>query len=220
VVIKPNRSSCGKGVRVFRRQGDMLIDGEGRSWTPEALLESVSAHSKRAHIIQERVFNHEDLAVLSGAAGLQTVRVVTILDRVGDPRILGAFFRAIVGNNWVDNIDMGRTGNLWVLLDAATGTMTEATMVGNGHTQVTHHPDTGREFAGQVIPMWAGVLDLARRAARAVWPVRTVGWDIAVTPSGPVLLEGNVWYAPPNIGQPMRDVFEAMHSTLPTNGIE
>jgi Sugar-transfer associated ATP-grasp len=44
------------------------------------------------------------------------------------------------------------------------------------------------------VPMWEAVCELAKKAASAFWPVGAVGWDIAVTREGPVLVEGNtVW---------------------------
>jgi hypothetical protein len=215
IVIKPTRSFCGKGVRVLHRQGDVLIDGRGRGWTPAEVVDSLRAHSKSAHVIQERIFNHEDLAVLSGGPGLQTIRLMTVLTRSGKPQIVGSFFRAIVGSNWIDNIDMGRTGNLWVTLDSQTGRMLNVTIVGKGIRDVTHHPDTGRQFAGETIPLWPDVVDLAFRAARAMAPVRTIGWDIAVTPTGPVLVEGNFWYGPPNGGRSMKEVFSVLAAELP-----
>ena len=34
------------------------------------------------------------------------------------------------------------------------------------------------------------------RAARAFAPLRTIGWDVAITPDGPSLIEGNVTWDP------------------------
>ena len=39
--------------------------------------------------------------------------------------------------------------------------------------------------------MWREILDLLQEAARVVPSVRYVGWDVAVTPDGPLLVEGN-----------------------------
>ncbi len=217
VVTKPGRSSYGKGVRVFRRQGDVLVDGEGEGWTPAALVGALRADPNSSHVIQERIFNHEDLAVLSGGPGLQTVRVITCIMRSGEPVVLAAFFRSVVGSNWIDNHVHGGTGNLIVDLDHRTGTMLKAQREspGDGFVEVTRHPDTGRVLAGERIPLWNEVLDLALRSARAVAPVRTVGWDVAVTPSGPVLVEGNFWYDPPAEGFRMNELFSALAADRP-----
>jgi hypothetical protein len=39
---------------------------------------------------------------------------------------------------------------------------------------------------------------LVFRAARHFLPLRASGWDVAVTPQGPRILEGNVWWDPTN----------------------
>jgi len=69
---------------------------------------------------------------------------------------------------------------------------------GTGVEPVTHHPITGMEIEGAVLPGWEALRTLALRCARLFRPLRTVGWDIALTPSGPVVVEGNRWWDPPN----------------------
>jgi hypothetical protein len=41
-------------------------------------------------------------------------------------------------------------------------------------------------------------------------PVRTIGWDIAITPNGPVILEANIWWGAPNEHRRMYVILEAM----------
>lgn len=55
----------------------------------------------------------------------------------------------------------------------------------------TVHPKTGVRFKGFVIPFWNEVLKLTEQASAVVPEVGYVGWDIAITPSGPVVVEGN-----------------------------
>jgi hypothetical protein len=142
---------------------------------------------------------------------------MTYIMRSGEPVVLAAFFRSVVGSNWTDNHVHGVTGNLIVDLDHRTGAMLKAQREtpGEGYVEVTRHPDTGRVLAGEHIPMWDEVLDLVRRSARAVAPVRTVGWDVAVTPTGPVLVEGNFWYDPPTEGFRMNELFSALAADRP-----
>ena len=42
---------------------------------------------------------------------------------------------------------------------------------------------------------WEEARALALRAAAAFAPLRTVGFDIAPTPAGPVLIEANAWWS-------------------------
>ena len=41
---------------------------------------------------------------------------------------------------------------------------------------------------------------LAKALAVAFMPMRAIGWDIAVTPEGPVCVEGNARWDPPKFG--------------------
>jgi hypothetical protein len=51
--------------------------------------------------------------------------------------------------------------------------------------------DTGGVIEGRVLPLWQETIAMACRAHAAFAPRVIVGWDIAVTPKGPVLIEGN-----------------------------
>ena len=53
------------------------------------------------------------------------------------------------------------------------------------------HPITGVRFEGFEIPFFNEAVDLCKRAAMVVPQVQYVGWDVAITPSGPVIIEGN-----------------------------
>ena len=53
------------------------------------------------------------------------------------------------------------------------------------------HPDTGITFIGYQIPMLPEAIALAKKAAMVIPQMRHVGWDIAITPDGPVIVEGN-----------------------------
>jgi hypothetical protein len=55
-------------------------------------------------------------------------------------------------------------------------------------------------FRGFAIPLWAEACALVERAALAFLPLRTIGWDVAVTPRGALLIEGNVTWDPPQLG--------------------
>jgi hypothetical protein len=62
---------------------------------------------------------------------------------------------------------------------------------------VSEHPDTQVRFEGKKIPEWSSIIDICKRAASAFSGVRLVGWDVALTPEGPILIEGNATWGLP-----------------------
>ena len=81
-------------------------------------------------------------------------------------------------------------GGITCRLDIDTGRI-----ISNGHSEELEefvaHPDSGIVFKGYQIPMAEQCKALALRAAAMYPGFRYVGWDICVTPDGPVLVEGN-----------------------------
>ena len=55
----------------------------------------------------------------------------------------------------------------------------------------THHPESGYPIAEFQLPMIGEVRAFVDALARHVPQVQYVGWDIALTSSGPVVIEGN-----------------------------
>jgi len=67
--------------------------------------------------------------------------------------------------------------------------------VGPGYDSHAHvhvkHPDSGFVIADFQLPMIDEVKAFVDQVARVVPQVQYVGWDIVVSPDGPVLVEGN-----------------------------
>jgi hypothetical protein len=53
------------------------------------------------------------------------------------------------------------------------------------------HPVTGARVKGFRLPDWHRALDLTLRAHRVFYDFPSIGWDVALTPEGPVLVEAN-----------------------------
>lgn len=81
-------------------------------------------------------------------------------------------------------------------IDLATGRLRAfgRTKPAFGGTTYTAHPDTGFVFADVRIPFWDELQELVRAAARELAPLRAIGWDVAITPDRPVLIEANHTY--------------------------
>lgn len=201
-IIKPTRGTYGKGIMCFVRNGDNAFIDVSSSIQYEAKdIYDMMRTSNNNFVIQERLINHPRLLQLSDAMGLQTLRILTFVNKQGQSMILAAFFKPIVGQNITDNHDHGRTGNLLADVILDKGTLTSAvkfTPNVSGITTVTSHPKTGISFEGFNIPLWDEVCRLAKDVALKFLPLRIIGWDIAVTPNGPYIIEGNIFSDPTN----------------------
>ena len=87
-------------------------------------------------------------------------------------------------------MDTLSSGSIGCPVDLGTGEL------GSGYTMISSsplakHPDTGAPFNAFQLPHWEATLDLATRAHRIFAGLAFVGWDIALTDDGPVIVEGN-----------------------------
>src|SRR4051812_12911040 len=190
-IVKPSRSAHGDGVAIYRK-------GVAAAAVFDAL------HNSRRwnrFVIQERVRNHAAITDLSGSETLQTIRLTTWVTPDSRIELLRAFFKIAVGDNITDNYNAGATGNLKGNIDPTTGKLAKAIQAsseGIGFSEISTHPFTAKSISGFRIPDWPAVMALAEQAARVFLPLRTVGWDVAVTPEGPTLIEGNPFWDPSN----------------------
>jgi hypothetical protein len=221
-VVKPSDGLYGYGFRLFRRDGEMFTDHFGAVHTAKTILQILEEDPRfSSYVVQSRLVGHPDLQRLSRTDALQCIRIVTLVERDGSASVIHAHMKIIVGSNTVDNIDRGKTGNIHGAVDLQSGTLTGGnimTLDGSGNRRCTHHPGTGALLTGLPIPLWHEACALARKAAPAFFPLRTIGWDIGLTPSGPVLLEANNWYDPPPLrqGLSMRELVHRLESALPS----
>lgn len=201
-VVKPAAGVYGQGVNVYKRTAAGFLDASGTERTASALYETLRSDDRyRRFVIQERLRSHPDLERLSGTAALQTARLVTWVRSDGEVEIYRMALKIIAGGGVTDNYEDGRTGNLIANIGIEEGTLEPAIGGGPngiGFRVVREHPKTGVAFSGFHVPYWQEARRLVSRAASLFWPIRTIGWDVAFTPDGPVLIEGNMWWDPPS----------------------
>ncbi|HTI33529.1 MAG TPA: sugar-transfer associated ATP-grasp domain-containing protein [Miltoncostaea sp.] len=202
IVVKPSAGVHGRGVRVLRRDGDLLRDlgVQGGDVTPAELHDAMVGDPEfPVWVIQERVRNAPEVARLGSADILQTARVVTVVHPDGTVSVVQCILKVAAGGGAIDNYRGGATGNgiVWVAPDGTLGPVRSLRPDGHGHRTTPDLPATGQRVQGEVLPRWDEALDLARRAAELFLPARSIGWDIALTPDGPMIIEGNMWWDPP-----------------------
>lgn len=134
--------------------------------------------------LEEVIVQHPDMAALCPNS-VNTIRVMTAC--AGEKAvILYAGLRVGAGAD-VDNFHAGGMG---VHVDTETGLLRGAAINKEG-VEFADHPVTGVHFDGRPLPMWDEVRRICLEAAHVNPNIHVVGWDVAVTPDGPVFVEGN-----------------------------
>ena len=178
IIYKPLSDSCGHGIAVY----DLTHD------TAETLYQTISKLPEG--VVEGYVKQHPDMCRFSNQS-VNTVRVVTVnaFDKI---HILYAAFRMGGGNAVVDNF---HAGGVLALLNLDTGIIeTDAIdLAGNSYDM---HPVTKEPILGFQIPYWEDIVAMLQTAGKIIPGIGYVGWDVAVTENGPILIEGNTAPAP------------------------
>lgn len=170
LILKPTRGRRGQGIRVI----------DDASWSgalpDEGLL---------VPFVQQADYAND---IFSGATN--TVRALMLRDERG-PFLAAAVHR--FGTEASTPVDNWSHGGLCAGIDVLEGTLGPAVYHPRGMTLdwTDHHPDTRSEITGIRIPGWASVHALVEEVGRQFPFLMHVGWDIAITNHGPVIIEGN-----------------------------
>lgn len=167
--------------------------GKGGSSVETLCLPADMAECKRLYerlvnddkIVEERIRQHPDIAGFNPSS-VNTMRLSTILTD-GDTVLLAPSIRLGCNGYSADNFD---SGGLSVMIDLPTGRMLNGGFNKDGEW-FTSHPESGKKIDGFVIPYWDEVKKLCLEASKEIPEAYYIGWDVAVTPDGPVLVEGN-----------------------------
>lgn len=194
-IAKPAEGCCGRGVeKIVTKDYPCALNIYWKllSYSKPYLLEDI--------IEQHPMIN----AIYPGA--VNTVRAVTINDN-GTVRIVCTFFRIGNTNSCVDNFN---NGGMVAPVDVETGTV-YCDAVDKNKKSYAVHPMSGSKIAGFVFPDWEEAMRIVYCAAREVPQVGYVGWDVAFTPNGPCLVEGNNF--------PGHDIYQLPAQTCDKNGM-
>jgi putative polysaccharide biosynthesis protein len=178
----------GHGVSLWQRQPDGSYCGDFGSGMSLAELYTRLCALSLEHplIVQPRLTNHGELQTISGK-GLSTVRVVTVRDVHGNIEVALACFRMAVGQLVADNFAAGGLASPVRLEDGRLGPAVFKSRPG----VFPVHPDTGAAILGRHLPHWREVMQLAIAGHQEFKALPSIGWDIAITEAGPVIVEGN-----------------------------
>jgi len=174
VWLKPRRGGNGEGHR--------------RSTVDTHLLAALASLCE-THTVQALEANHPQLRELCPDS-LASLRVRTLHDGSGTLNLFGyADLKLARRGSIVSNVSRGGVS---AIVDEAGRLQNEA--IDLGGTRYQAHPDTGIRFEGRAVPFYEEAVALCRRAHLALAPdLFVIGWDVAITPRGPVILEPNLF---------------------------
>jgi hypothetical protein len=203
IVVKDALGQCGWDVEILN----------ARDYDRDSLIRYMK--SKGFNLAEEYIIQHPDIARLSNS-GVNTLRIISQLNKDNDVEILGARLRISV-NNHVDNL---ASGNIAAPVDLKTGKVNGLGIYSDiTKSSVTEHPVSGITLAGFQVPMWDACLNMVKKAALHRPENRSIGWDVVLTDKGPELLEGNhnwckiLWQLP--INQGLKSVLKKHVTELP-----
>lgn len=134
---------------------------------------------------EDTIVQHKDMNKLHEQS-INTIRIVTVL-KDNKAHVMYTLLRIGIGDMKVDNVGSG--GIYTVLSD--DGHIVCPAWSDKTITTYDKHPTTGFDLIGFRIPMFKKACDLCKKAALVEPHIRYVGWDVAITLDGPVLVEGN-----------------------------
>jgi hypothetical protein len=173
---------------IAARGGDLLRLGNGRAVDLEGFALEVVSDYPEGFILQSAIEQHPAMSAMTGQA-VGTLRVVTVRDK-GGIRPLYTIWkvpspRAMSDNFW-------QSGSMVALVDDKTGRVRQCNIgTGLNAEWVETHPVSGQSFPGFEIPFWDEVQSVALRGHGLFPEFGIVGWDIAIGPDGPMIIECN-----------------------------
>ncbi len=175
IFAKPSDSYSGKGIyRNFPVGQD--VD-----------LQELYDYLKEKHLfVEDSIIQHEQMSRLHSSS-INTVRVTTVLDKYDEAHVMYALQRIGIGDMSVDNVG---SGGIYTVL-SEDGRIINPCWSDKTIRTYTEHPTSAMPLIGFQVPYFHEALELCKKAAKVEKRIRYVGWDIAISDHGPIIVEGN-----------------------------
>ncbi len=188
---KPIEGSKSVGSALFSsvdRKARTIVLGNGIETAVTDLAKEIFTEFSYGYVFQSVIEQHDALnAVIGSAVG--TIRVVTLMQD-GAPEVLYTVWKIPAPEAMSDNF--WQKGSMIAELDANTGQIKQVRRgVGMNVEQIENHPVSGAALVGFAVPYWDEIIALARRCHTVTPENGVLGWDIAVGPDGPLVIECN-----------------------------
>ena len=175
--FRPPSEYGGKGVFKLTRTGlknelDVRFD---------SLINGYYVHTK---IIEQ----HKEINKIHNKS-VSTLRIISLITSENHPEIISVFMRFGVGDSVIDNAS---SGGFFVGVNIDEGTLKDTGhyLSQYGGAKIKKHPDSGFIFEGFKVPYFKEACEEVLKGIMVI-PNRFIGWDVAITPNGPIIVEAN-----------------------------
>lgn len=183
-IVKPDTGTMGRGVEKKKREyiGD---------------FQEFYSYCRNNHLLLEEVIiQHGDLNKINSSC-INSIRINAARNS-GEIKFIGACIKCGTGKNVSDNF---HAGGIAYPLDMETGRVSGAGRNNTDLSEYEYHPSTGLYMPDFQIPFWSEIKQSVISGMEQVPSLGYIGWDIAVTPDGPEIIEGNYSWPGGNIIQ-------------------
>ena len=203
LVIKPAGGLQGFGViilsHIFRNNHSVSFeDTKGKNWTVKELLGYLNQGVKQSRypgfILEKRIVQNPLISQINSSS-INTCRILTFKYPDGSIDIPFAVMRF---GRKSSHIDSWSQGGIACGIEVDKGTLKKGSYNPSwGTTRFSSvHPDSDYKLEGFSVPDWDDAKNLAIKAASIIPGIKSIGWDVAISDKGPVLVEGNSTWDP------------------------
>ena len=169
----------------FDVESDRLQISDGGSVSLREFVVELKRYEEDGYQFQERLHCHFDIKPILGNR-IGTLRVLVAND--GEPQIVRTSWKIPTGTNMADNF--WRKGNLLAAVEPETGRVYRVVDdVYPRLKEVTEHPDSHVRLIDFMLPDWREMREMVIEASRTLTGLPLLGWDVALTDRGPVIVE-------------------------------
>ncbi len=193
VIAKPINGEGGKGIEkiVYDKNIDV-----------QKLFEKLVNNNQT--LIEECIVQHKKMNELYSNS-VNSLRIFTFI-KDGEPHFLQAVLK--LGNGGV--IDNFASGGMYTILNSQGKVIYPAIDKDDNIYKI--HPVTNQSIIGFQVPLFKEAVELVREAAKVIPEVGYVGWDVAISEEGPMVIEGNCY---PGVFQTKPSMKEDKTGSLP-----
>lgn len=176
---------CGKGVFALQIQKGKIFE----NGIEVSLLHFKDNISGATFICQEKVAQHHEMNRLYDKS-VNTIRLVTVKSlKDGEIKVLPSILRIGANGSIVDNTSQG---GIAIGFDINTGRLDNYGIYKPSYgLKAIEHPNSHVIFDTFIIPYLKESIDMAIKFHAFLTDIHSIGWDIAITESGPTFIEGN-----------------------------